>query len=315
MSIVQHVEPVVDTPQPIILKGHGGELIPMEGAIDLHQHTYPDLFPRLADDVEVARFAAQSKMRAVVIKSHIESSVSRAYLANQMVPGVTTYGGIVLNTYVGGFNAAAVDCCLQLGGKIVWMPTIDANYHAEKYGSTGKYDAQSGGLTSATGLKVTDDNDKLLPSVHEVIEVIAQYGATLATSHLSPKEIMTLVPAAFAAGVEKVIITHPYFKVPSLDMESIVELAKMGARPEFEYCGMSPAWQYQSPEVVVETIKRVGASRCLLVSDAGQRHNPPAPESLRVLAQTLFEKGLPAEDVRTMLVDNPAEILDLEPWS
>lgn len=88
----------------------------------------------------------------------------------------------------------------------------------------------------------------------------------------------------------------------------------MGAMPEFEYCGMSPAWQYQSPERVVETIKAVGAERCLLVSDSGQRHNPPGPEALRVLAQTLFEKGIPLDDVVGMIVDNPARILDLPPY-
>src|SRR5690625_6278266 len=87
MSYITHEPQDTGVPEPIRLKGHGGELVELEGAIDLHLHTYPDLFPRLIDDIELARFATQSKMRAVVIKSHIESSVSRAYLASQVVPG------------------------------------------------------------------------------------------------------------------------------------------------------------------------------------------------------------------------------------
>ena len=313
MSVLHHEPQTTTPPEPIVLKGHGGELIPMEDAIDLHLHTYPDLFPRLVDDIELASFAAEAKMRAVVIKSHIESSVSRAYLAQKAVPGVQMFGGIVMNTYVGGINPAAVDCCLKLGGKIVWAPTIDSAFHAEKHGGTGKYDTQEGGRVFSDGISILDDRDQLIPAINEVLEIVAEYGAAFATAHLSPKEIVKVVPAALAAGIEHVIITHPYFKVPSLDEETVIDLARQGAKPEFEYCGMSPAWQYQSPERVVKTIKAVGASRCLLVSDSGQRHNPPGPEALRVLAQTLFEKGIPAEEVRGMLVDNPAQVLGLEP--
>ncbi|QGH70710.1 DUF6282 family protein [Pseudactinotalea sp. HY158] len=315
MSVIPHEPQDTGTAKPITLKGHGGELVSLRGAVDLHLHTYPDLFPRLVDDIELARFAAQSDMRAVVIKSHIESSVSRAYLAQQVVPEVLVFGGIVLNSYVGGINPAAVDTCLKLGGKIVWMPTIDSAYHALKHGGTGKYDSQAGGRVFSDGISIIDDNDKLIPDMSEVIEITAEYGAAMATSHLSPKEIKILVPEALKRGVEKVIITHPYFKVPMLEHEDVVELAKLGAMPEFEYCGMSPAWQYQSPERVVKTIQAVGASRCLLVSDSGQRHNPPGPEALRVLAQTLYEKGIPLDDVVGMLVDNPAYVLGLDGYT
>jgi hypothetical protein len=315
MSLIPHEPQDTGIARPITLKGHGGELITLQGAIDLHLHTYPDLFPRLVDDVELAKFAAQSQMRAVVIKSHIESSMSRAYLAQQAVPEVQVFGGIVLNTYVGGINPAAVYACLQLGGKIVWMPTIDSAFHALKHGGTGKYDSQSGGRVFSEGISVLDENDKLIPEIYDVIEITAEHGAAFATAHLSPKEIKILVPEALKRGIEHVIITHPYFKVPMLEHEDVIELAKLGAMPEFEYCGMSPAWQYQSPERVVETIKAVGADRCLLVSDSGQRHNPPGPEALRVLAQTLFEKGIPLDDVVGMLVDNPARVLNLDPYT
>lgn len=292
--------------------GHGGDLISLEGAIDLHFHTYPDLFPRLTDDLEVAQLAAAEGMRALVLKSHIESTVSRAYLTRRLVPQVEVYGGIVLNTYVGGLNPAAVDAALRLGGKIVWMPTIDSAYHAERHGGTGRYDAQSGGRVSQEGISILDADGRLVPQVDEIVELVVEHGAALATAHLSPREIKQLVPHALKAGVEKMIITHPFFKVPGLALDELAELAALGAMPEFEYCGMSAAWQYQSSALVVEAVRRIGASRCLLVSDSGQRHNPAAPEGLRVLAQTLYERGLPAEDVRRMLVDNPAAVLGLD---
>ena len=33
---------------------YGGPLIGLDGAVDLHCHPYPDLFPRLADDIDIA---------------------------------------------------------------------------------------------------------------------------------------------------------------------------------------------------------------------------------------------------------------------
>jgi hypothetical protein len=81
--------------------------------------------------------------------------------------------------------------------------------------------------------------------------------------------------------------------------------------PEFGYCTVSPAWQYAAPEKIVQSVERIGASRCLLVSDTGQRHNPLPSEALRIFAQTIFEKGVPMEKVTRMITDNPIQLLDV----
>src|SRR6202020_665708 len=73
----------------------------------------------------------------------------------------------------------------------------------------------------------------------------------------------------------------------------------------------SPAWQYAAPEKIVQRVERIGASRCLLVSDTGQRHNPLPSEALRIFAQTIFEKGVPIEKVTRMITDNPLQLLDV----
>lgn len=290
---------------------YGGPLIGLEGSIDLHCHPYPDLFPRLADDLDIARAARDAGLKAIVLKCHHENTVSRAYLVQRVVPEIKVYGGVVLNNYVGGLNPAAVEAALRLGGAEVWMPTVDAGYHAEMHGGTGGYDNQGGGL-KGEGIYVTDNSGALTKSAKQVLELVAQYGAILGTCHLSPKEIVTLVREARQMGVEKIVVTHPFFKVPNLDIPTIEEIARMGAMPEFGYCTVSPAWQYAAPDKIVETVSRVGASRCLLVSDTGQRHNPMPHEALRVFGQTLFEKGISQEDVRTMMSTNPANLLDVQ---
>src|SRR5215218_2225197 len=95
---------------------YGGPLISLDEAIDLHCHPYPDLFPRLADDIDIALAARDAGMRALVLKCHHESTVSRAYLVQRVVPGIRVFGGVVLNSYVGGINPAAVEAALRLGG-------------------------------------------------------------------------------------------------------------------------------------------------------------------------------------------------------
>ncbi len=159
---------------------YGGPLISLDGAIDLHCHPYPDLFPRLADDIDIAVAARDAGLEALVLKCHHESTVSRAYLVQRIVPGIRVFGGVVLNTYVGGINPAAVEAALRLGGKEVWMPTVDAGYHAQVHGGTGGYDAQGGGRVQAEGIWVTDVDGQLEPVVKEVLALVAEHQAILA---------------------------------------------------------------------------------------------------------------------------------------
>ena len=135
-------------------------------------------------------------MKALVLKCHHESTVSRAYLVQRMVPGIRVFGGVVLNSYVGGINPAAVEAALRLGGKEVWMPTVDAGYHAQVHGGTGGYDAQQGGRRQTEGIWVTDADGRLKPPVKDVLALVAEHQAILGTCHLSPAEIVALVREA-----------------------------------------------------------------------------------------------------------------------
>jgi Family of unknown function (DUF6282) len=79
----------------------------MKGAIEIHVHPGPSLFPRSVNDRELAEQARNRGMRAVVLKAHEESTVSRAKIANDGVEGISIFGSIVLNMYVGGLTL----CC------------------------------------------------------------------------------------------------------------------------------------------------------------------------------------------------------------
>lgn len=292
-----------------------GPFIDMRGAVDVHVHSAPDLFPRIADDVGVARHAASLGLRAISLKCHSERTTSRAYLTEQMVPDITVVSGIVLNRAVGGINPAAVEAALQLGARHVWMPTVDAANHARTFGSTGAYDKQRSTVANQrdSGIEIFDPDGGAIDGLCEILEMIAAHRAILSTCHLSVPEIRRLVPLARERGVEKIMITHPFFKVPGLDLETLRELIGHGAYAEFGYCTISPMWNHASLSSVVEAIGALGASRCILMSDCGQRHNPMPAEALRVFAQSVHESGVLEQDVQQMIRHNPLDLLELPP--
>ena len=97
-------------------------LITMEGACDLHIHTSPDIFERIADDVRTAEACRDAGMKAIVFKCHADTTMTRAWHTERQVPGIRVFGGIVLNLNVGGINPAAVDVALKLGA-VEWAAT------------------------------------------------------------------------------------------------------------------------------------------------------------------------------------------------
>ena len=109
----------------------------LQGVVDLHVHSYPDRIPRSIDSIEVARLAKRHGLRALLFKNHFTQTASTAYLVRQAVPGIEVYGGVVLNSAVGGINPAAVESMARLAppfGRVVWMPTFDAENHRRKHG-------------------------------------------------------------------------------------------------------------------------------------------------------------------------------------
>ena len=288
------------------------ERISVAGAIDLHIHTNPDLVNRIGDDRDIVRNARDAGMLGVQLKGHPEPTVSRARLMQHEFPELHVFGGIVLNRYVGGINPYAVDACLRIGGKTVWMPTVDANYHAQKYGRTGRYSVQeleSSGST--TGINVLKENGKLVDELIEILDLISQYNVVLGTAHLSPEELMKLINTARERKVEKICLTHPFVKVPGVSLDFLKEVIPKGVFAEFGYCTVSPMWADAKIDQVKEAIKALGAENCIIMSDGGQIHNPWPHESLRIFAQSLHEKGISRKELETMMIKNPKQLMDL----
>lgn len=289
----------------------------LRGALDLHVHAGPSLFPRLMDSVEAAEAAARGGLRGIVFKNHHLPTVERVYYVSRVVPEVEVYGGVVLNYAVGGLNPYVVDAALRLGGKIIWMPSVDAQNHRRFYGELGGY----GGKLSysrpsfyekAEGISILDGEGRLDGRVKEIIELAAPADAVIATSHLSIEECRRLVEAARRKRV-RVLVTHVFFEATRLSMEDQRWMADHGAFLELCYSSISPAWRSASVEEVVEAVREMGPEHYVLSSDLGQIHNPPPPEGLRIYIRLLLERGLDKEEVRMMIQENPLRLLGLDP--
>lgn len=130
-----------------------------------------------------------------LFKGHHESTASRAYLLGRLFPDLRIVGGIVLKRFVGGLNSAAVEACLGAGGRVVWMPSIDADGHARAFGHIGGSDAQKSGLAGEPrGISIFDDDDKIRAAVFEILDLVNAAGALPATAHLSASEVTAMVP-------------------------------------------------------------------------------------------------------------------------
>jgi uncharacterized protein DUF6282 len=271
--------------------------VDLTGAIDMHIHTAPDVSPRKVDDVEAARQAAARGMRAILLKSHATLTAGRAELVERIVPGIRVFGGLALNDAVGGLNPAAVEAALQLGAVEIWMPTLSAAGDPRPH--------------RAPGLSVVDGHG-LKPSVEEILRLIADHNAILGTGHLSPAEIMLLVPAARAARVRKVLITHP--EHPPVEMP-VPQQEELRDRYDvvFERCLISTTLGSGSLPFaeLAAIIRRVGPATTVAATDFGQPENPTPVEGLALFIAELQAAGFSQAEVDRMVRTNPARLLEM----
>jgi hypothetical protein len=286
----------------------------LQGAVDIHIHHGPDLYPRIQDAFELAQDAKAAGMRGVCLKTHNFPTAPMALLARKHVPGIDIFGSITCNLEVGGVNPSAVEAAIKYEARQIWLPTIDSTNHALVTGSVGQHGR---GLTIKGGLSdyarkkprlfLLDDEGNLAPALHEIFSMVADADIILNLGHISFKEMTAIVPAAQRAGVKRIICDHPFFSCLSLGQQS--ELADQGVWINFTAGELLPRWWRVSVADFAAAIRNVGVPRAVVSSDCGQLHNPPMVEALRITCQLLLEEDFTADEIKRLLHHNPAELL------
>ncbi len=294
----------------------------MAGAIDLHLHATYEGKPRRQNMLEVARDAERAGMRAIVCKSKDACTVEAANLVRTLVEGVEVFGGVVLDSGVGGLNPHAVKASLSMGGKIVWMPSLDSAWTFKKVvedpkGGTKVYQKLIDTRGKGAGISILKgglSGSELLPEVREIISLIAENGAILDTSHLSPRESLILLKEARKAGVQKILVTHVNSDLIAATMDEQKELVRGGAylMHTIAQCFPSPIRDAQPVQTILTMVHEVGPAHCVLATDLGSFHYPPPVEGLRMFIAQMLMGGIKEKDVEQMVKINPAFLLNLK---
>jgi hypothetical protein len=282
----------------------------LKGAIDFHIHTGPDIYPRLINDIEVARQAKKAGMKAVLIKSHATITADRAQMA-QFVTGFPVFGGVALNWHVGGLNKYAVECAAKMGAKQVWMPTTHtANYlkyvdHVPMFAKAMPKDVKGITILTKAGAPVAE--------IAPILEVIAKNDMILATGHLSPPEGIALIREAKKAGVGKIVVTHPVASFVNYSADQMREALNAGAtylEHVFNDCTPQVA-DPLPPSALGDAIKAIGPEYCIMSTDSGQVVNPAPVKVMTRYIQEMLGYGFSEKSIRMMTAKNPARILGL----
>jgi len=287
----------------------------LDGAVDLHVHTAPSPMPRRIDVLEAARSAHAVGMRAIVVKSHHHSTVTdvlalRSHGLSELP--IQVYGGVALNSPVGGLNPHAVDLALKLGGRIVWFPTIASPRHIEEHHAHPdlKFPKLSFQLLPEPPADVFDGDGALRPEVYEIIALIRDADAILATGHLDARSISAVLSAAKQAGVRRLLVNHPTFVVHAT-IDDARHWAELGAVIEHSICiydDRSTFYQRELAELV-EWIRAIGPEQTCLGSDLGQVDNPLPVEGYTWILGALLDAGLSEAELRAVVNTTPARVL------
>lgn len=268
----------------------------LQGAIDLHVHCSPDVRPRKMTAVELVQAAKAAGMRGLLLKNHDAPTAPLAGVLRELIPGIAVFGGLVLNHAVGGFNPEAVDTALKMGAKQIWMPTHCAEQERRYRGRPG------------TGLRVLDRSEQLIAPVREILRLIAERDAILGAGHLSPQEIAVLVRDARDAGVKKILVNHPEIKFQQLSESFQREIAGPGLF--FERCYARALFTHDW-DGLARVTRRIGWQSTVLATDLGQPENPDPITGLAEMRREFAARGFTDGELRVMMCDNPAWLLDL----
>jgi len=273
---------------------------------DVHVHAAPDISPRLGDDREVLRWYAEAGFSGCVLKGHYDATMGRAAAAGAGL-GLQVYGGQALNQHVGGINPAAVAAALAMGARVIWMPTVDAS--TEQPAGLPRLCSQTPELPSTT-YAIPPVDWSTGHHVRQILRLIAEADAVLATGHLSVMEVAWLLDEARLAGISRVLLTHPSYTVPAMSAAQAAELTGQGV-----YAEVTANQLLRQPgcdaACLAAFITSVGYDCVVLSSDAGQPDNPRPPEALQLLVDALAAEGLDRQALLACASDIPERLVTL----
>ena len=285
------------------------------GAVDLHCHSGPAAMPRILDHHEAMLDAAEARFRALLYKDHFYLGVAHAVMLEKLVPdtGVRLFSGLALNNASGGINPHAVNHAANIGAKIIWLPTLSAaNHIAQTEGAAKSFPKTTKKMIDPIPLSALDANGRVSDETKEVLDIVAEADMILAGGHLPAAELIMVFEEAGKRGVKRMLVNHPTYVVNCTDddMRALIEL---GAYLEHSICMFIEGTALHfTPQDLAHYIEVAGVDRTVLSSDLGLRGSPRPLEGYRQIVRMLLDLQVSKADIRKMIGDNAAWLLNLQ---
>ena len=283
--------------------------VSLQGVIDMHVHSNPDIRHRAYDDFELMEAGIRVGARAIVIKTHQGTTVDRAFLCNrhneiihQGDNDFTMFGSVTMNRQMGGINPWAVESGLKLGAKVIWLPT-----QSERNNKLKQNQDPSDCVEVVQGGKV-------VPELLTIFRLVKDYDVVLGTGHVSPEECFRVVEAARDAGVKKLVVTHPEWWMVGMSLEDQVRIVK-DYDVILEHCFAQPmgGGKYKSNlPMNLEAVKACGYKNVMVSTDGGQVENPNWEIALEQYMQFSSDHGVGEDELQYMTHDIQAGLLGID---
>ncbi|MBI2317541.1 MAG: hypothetical protein HYU75_11190 [Betaproteobacteria bacterium] len=275
----------------------------MDGAIDIHCHSGPEAYAaRSATELQMSLRACEAGFGAVVYKCHSSPSARSAALIQELVNKWATehgkgktdiFGGVVLNTAVGGLNPEAVVVNARLDGKYVWLPTLDSVPDREWAGLSG-------------GVELFDAEGRVVPKLKEIFDLISQTEMVLGLCHQKGREQLVLLDEARRAGVKRIELVHPTYSIYKMSIEEMKLAVEKGAYLGIYSFSLNPNFD---ADLVLRVIKEIGPERLVMGSDCGMFTGDSPVDGMRRLITWMLHSGVPDEAVARIAKSNARELL------
>jgi Family of unknown function (DUF6282) len=252
----------------------------IDGVLDVHVHSAPSIVARHTADPDTRVAADESGITGFVLKAHEGSTAERAALLGEGV-----FGGVVLNSPVGGANPDAVLVAARLGGRVVWLPTISSPAHRAAH--------EQPELQAHAGVHFREVPVCERPVVRaewfEVLDEIAVHDLVLASGHLTMDETVTVFAEARRRGVRRLLVNHPMFPFLGWRPEHAEQLLALDARLEVgALADLLSADQREGGTATEQLVACYPAELLVFGSDLGHADYPTLGEGVDAWTRRMF---------------------------
>lgn len=273
--------------------------------IDVHYHVSPDLYNRRYNVIQAGEIYRQCK-GAVVLKSHLGSTVQSAVIAQDL--GLPVFPSVVLNNIAGGASIKVIKHALAEYNShiklrlLVHLPTLTNNKTHKPKVERKFYNNYSSTVKTP---EIISYKNKLKPNIIDVLKFAKDNPIIISTGHSSYNEVMLLLEACDAIGLNKIMLNQPDNPMVGFTYQQLKEI--VSSKVWIEQTALTYKLGYQNWNNFSSVLKDL--SNVIYSSDYGQLSQPSISE-WRIESNEWFMKiNLCKKQIKDIQLNNVINLL------